>query len=127
MTFGTTTYSPAEGCHRYATDNDERNAPCAECHGHPWDALHQLVEQHADLDQERPRYCVEVSTTNGGDWATNGLRWPDAESARRWGSGLSLRWLATTDIVVVECDGEGNPTATVVEVVMGSAAFRLTL
>ena len=125
MTFGTTLYRPADGCHVYATDEDERNAPCAECGGHPWADAHQLVEEHADLGQERPRYCVEVTTTHGRDWATNGLRWPDQESARRWGSGLSLRWFATTDIVVVECDGEGNPTATVVERVMGDAPFAL--
>jgi len=125
-TFATTLYRPADGCHWFAHDDDERGAPCAECGGHPWDDAHQLVEEFVhDLAPERARFAVEVTTTHGRDWTTNGLRWPDAESARRWGSGLAMRWYATTDIVVVECDQDGEPTTTVVERVMGDAPFTL--
>jgi hypothetical protein len=128
VTYATTVYRPADGGHVYTTDEDEpaTTAPCAECDGHQWDAQHQLVEEYVpDLAPEAPRYAVEVTTTHGRDWTTNGLRWPNAEDARRWGSGLSMRWFATTDIVVVECDRDGNPTSTVVGRVMGDAPFAL--
>jgi len=109
-TFGTTLYRPVDGGHRYATDSDERNAPCAECGGHPWGDQHQLVEEHLDIDQERPRYAVEASDDGGRTYAANGLRWPNQEDAERWAGGLALRWFGCTHIRVVRCTADGTPT-----------------
>jgi hypothetical protein len=43
-----------------------------------------------------------------GEWSTNAVVWPDAESADKAGYDLLCRWFVPTDYRVVEVDEEPN-------------------
>lgn len=70
-----------------------------------------LVEVYArDAVSGPGLYCVEASDNGGRSYATNGLRWDNLEDAKRWASGLSMRWFGCTNIRVRACDDDGEPT-----------------
>lgn len=62
------------------------------------------AERHRDLTPaELPAaiYAVEASDDHGRTYASNGLRWASVEDAKRWASGLAMRWFGCTNIRVV--------------------------
>lgn len=111
-TFSTTVYEPLEGGHRFIpSDPDIPNSRCT-CGANGWDDVHKLTESFVS-DAVEPReglYCIEASDDNERSYATNGLRWVDAEDAKRWASGLSMRWFGCTHIRVRATDANGEPT-----------------
>ena len=108
MSYATTVYEPAEGCHIYQRpDPLMHNDPCVVCGEFPWNAPHALVEVHIpNIPDEDAVYRMDVSDSHGRDWATNGLRWRSQNDAARWARDLSLRWFAVTDMRIVRCADE---------------------
>jgi hypothetical protein len=66
------------------------------------------LERHvSEIADEDCLFRVDVSTSRGADYATNGLRWKDQEDAHLWAVGLMMRWFGATNIRVVrEADNE---------------------
>ena len=122
-TFATTSYPPAPGCHPYrVADGDVEPVSgtlCTACGLPRWADEHAVTEVFThDVEVGPGWFCVECSTSRGADWATNGLRWPDIEDARRWGNGLVLRWFGMTDCRIRACDADGEPTGDVLRVLL---------
>lgn len=111
--FSTTVYKPVDPAGHIFQPSDPAipNSRCT-CGANGWDDIHKLLEEHVP-DVVEPRsglYCVEASDDRGRNYATNGLRWVKLEDAKRWASGLSMRWFGCTDIRVRETDEDGEPT-----------------
>jgi hypothetical protein len=85
-------------------EGDRVPGGCAECGAPMWNDAHSLTEgPHRDLTATElggPLYAVEASDDGGRSYVANGLRWSSPEAARRWGSGLAMRWFGCTHIRV---------------------------
>lgn len=103
MTWLTTEYPAADGCHLTGRPWGDPE-PCPVCSGPYYAPEHRRAEVHRDLRaDELPTavFAIEASDDRAAHWASNGLRWTDPEAARTWGGGLVMRWLGMTDCRLV--------------------------
>ncbi len=68
----------------------------------------EAVVAKAEREMMARSWKVEVQTTDTPYWISNALRFPDKESAERYGRDLSYRWTAVTKWQAVESDEEAT-------------------